>query len=94
MIYLTWKNAPTVERNLGSDFMTEIYTLPTCPICEMIKKKLNLKEIPYVERSFEELPDFLDTDRAPVLVIDDPKHPGYFIYLLTPTEINNWIKEA
>lgn len=72
--------------------MTEIFTLPTCPICEMVKTKLNAKEIPYIERSFSELPDFLDTDRAPVLAIDDADHPGYPIYLLTPTEINEWIK--
>ena len=72
--------------------MTEIYTLPTCPICEMIKQKLTLKQIPYVERPFEELPDFLDTDRAPVLAVDDGAHPGYPIYMLTPTEINEWIK--
>ena len=72
--------------------MTEIYTLPTCPICEMMKKKLELKEIPYVERAFEELPVFLDTDRAPVLAIDDAAHPGYPIYLMSPTEINKWIE--
>ena len=74
--------------------MTEIYTLPTCPICEMVKKKLEQKEIPYVERPFEELPSTLETDRAPVLAVDDGLHPGYPIYLLTPTEINDWIKEV
>jgi glutaredoxin len=74
--------------------MTEIYTLPTCPICEMVKKKLAAKEIPYIERSFEDLPKELETDRAPVLAIDDGLHPGYPIYLLTPTSINNWINEV
>ena len=72
--------------------MTEIYTLPTCPICEMVKKKLDLKEIPYVERPFEELPDFLDVDRAPVLAVDDAMHTGYPIYIMSPTEINEWIE--
>ena len=72
--------------------MTEIYTLPTCPICEMIKKKLEQKNIPFVERPFEELPNILETDRAPVLAVDDGAHPGYPIYLLSPTEINEWIK--
>ena len=72
--------------------MTELYTLPTCPICEIVKKKLTAKEIPFVERSFEELPKELDTDRAPVMAIDDGLHPGYSIYLLTPTEINEWIE--
>lgn len=74
--------------------MTELYTLPTCPICEMVKKKLEAKNIPFVERSFEDLPKELDTDRAPVLAVDDGLHPGYPIYLLTPTSINDWIKEA
>ena len=74
--------------------MTELYTLPTCPICEMVKKKLALKDIPYVERSFEELPVSLETDRAPVLAIDDEMHPGYYIYLLSPMEINRWIEEV
>ena len=65
--------------------MITLYTLPTCPICEMVKKKLNTKEIPYVERPFEELPEQIKTDRAPVLYNED-------IFLLTPTEINEWIK--
>lgn len=72
--------------------MTIIYTLPTCPICEMVKKKLTLKEIPFIVRPFEELPEFLDTDRAPVLAVDDPQHFGYPIYILSPTEINKWIE--
>ena len=65
--------------------MIELFTLPTCPICDMVKKKLNAKNIPFVERSFDELPESLDTDRAPVLYNED-------IYLLSPTEINEWIK--
>lgn len=72
--------------------MTTIYTLPVCPICAMVKKKLTEKEIPFVDRPFEELPEFLDTDRAPVLAIDDADNLGYPIYLLSPTEINEWIK--
>ena len=74
--------------------MTTIYTLPTCPICEMVKKKLTAKDIPFVERPFEELPDVLNTDRAPVLSVDDAKYPGYPIYLLSPMEINKWIEEV
>jgi glutaredoxin len=65
--------------------MIELFTLPTCPICDMVKKKLNAKNIPFVERSFDELPESLSTDRAPVLYNED-------IYLLSPTEINEWIK--
>lgn len=72
--------------------MTELYTLLNCPICEMVKKKLTEKEIPFVERSFGDLPKELETDRAPVMAVDDRLHPGYPIYLLTPTSINDWIK--
>lgn len=74
--------------------MTEIYTLPTCPICEMVKKKLTAKEIPFIERPFEELPKELETDHAPVMAIDDGFHPRYPIYLLSPMEINKWIEEV
>lgn len=72
--------------------MTEIYTLPTCPICEMVKKKLKAKEIPFVERDFVDLPETLETDRAPVLAVDDGAHPGYPIYLMSPLDINQWIE--
>lgn len=74
--------------------MIEIFTLPTCPVCEMVKKKLTEKEIPFVERNFEELPNFLATDRAPVLAVDNADTPGYPTYLLSPVEINEWIKEV
>ena len=67
--------------------MIELFTLPTCPICEMIKKKLNLKAVPYVERPFEDLPKELEVDRAPVLFTERR-------YLFSPTEINKWIEEV
>ena len=72
--------------------MTQLYTLPNCPICMMVKKKLTQKGIPYTEYTFEELPSEVTTDRAPVLAVEDGAHPGYLIYLLSPTEINEWIK--
>ena len=92
MIFLIQTSALIAGSALRGEFMTEIYTLPSCPICEMVKKKLAAKAIPFVERQFEELPKELVTDRAPVLAIDDAKHPGYPIYLLSPTEINKWIQ--
>ena len=92
MIFLMQKSALIAGNALGSDFMTEIYTLPSCPICEMVKKKLAAKGVPFVERKFEDLPEELETDRAPVLAIDDAKHLGYSIYLLSPMEINEWIQ--
>ena len=74
--------------------MTTLYTLPTCPICEMVKKKLSAKEIPFIERSFEELPTDIKTDRAPVLAIDPVDIPFGTVYLLRPMEINQWIEEV
>jgi len=38
-----------------------------------------------VERSFEELPENLKTDRAPVLYNED-------VYLFSPKEISDWIE--
>ena len=67
--------------------MIELFTLPTCPICEMVKKKLNNKNIPYTERSFEELPEQIKTDRAPVLYTEAE-------YLFSPLEIKKWIEEV
>ena len=67
--------------------MIELFTLPTCPICEMVKKKLNAKDIPYAERPFEELPEQIKTDRAPVLFTEKQ-------YLFSPMEINKWIEEV
>lgn len=64
----------------------ELYTLPTCPICEMIKKKLQDHGYDYIEKSFEELPKELNTDRAPVLFNGEE-------YLLSPLEIKKWIEE-
>lgn len=65
--------------------MIYIYTLPTCPICEMVKKKMTDKNIIYQEIPFELCE--LDTDRAPVVFTGEQ-------YLMSPVEINNWIKEA
>lgn len=74
--------------------MIYLYTLPTCPICQMVKKKLTIKGLAFEEKPFTQLPKEIDTDRAPVLEVEDSKHPGYPLYLLTPSRINEWIKEA
>lgn len=65
--------------------MIYLYTLPTCPICEMVKKKLNAKNIIFEEKPFEE--GHFNIDRAPVLFNGE-------VYLMSPTAINEWIKEA
>ena len=64
----------------------ELYTLPTCPICNMIKLKLQQYGYDYIEKSFEDLPKELNTDRAPVLFNGEE-------YLLSPLDIKKWIEE-
>ena len=65
----------------------ELYTLPTCPICKVIKTKLDNLGYAYEEKSFEELPDYIkeETDRAPVLFNGDA-------YLYSPSDIIKWIE--
>jgi len=88
MIFPIQMNVLIVERSLGSDYMgqIEIFTLPTCPICNMIKTKLHDNGYSYIERPFEELPDTIKTDRAPVLFNGEE-------YLLSPLEMKKWIEE-
>ena len=74
--------------------MVYVYTLPTCPICEMVKKKMTDKGLIFEEKPFELLPKEVGVDRAPVLEIEDSDHSGWPLYLLTPSRINEWIKEA
>ena len=86
MIFRIKVNAPIAGRNLGSENdMVYVYTLPTCPICEMVKRKLKDKNIQYEEKPFEE--GNFNTDRAPVVFTGET-------YLMSPVAINNWIKEA
>lgn len=52
----------------------------------MIKTKLTAKQIPFEEYNLGDYTEVLNTDRAPVLQVDEHN------LLLTPTEINDWIK--
>lgn len=40
-----------------------------------------------MEKPFKELPEYIHTDRAPVMQVG-------MKYYMSPTEINEWIKEA
>ena len=65
--------------------MVQLYTLPTCPICTMVKKKLQDKGIVYEEKPFELGKGTLfDTDRAPILFADGIIYDG-------PAEMVAWI---
>lgn len=66
--------------------MINLYTLPTCGICQLIKKKLIAKNIKYNEYSLEDYITILNTDRAPVLQVGEQ-------LFTSPTDINNWINE-
>ena len=65
--------------------MINLYTLPTCPICKVIKQKLTSKNIQFTELNLEDYINIFNTDRAPVLQVGD-------IILKSPTSINEWIQ--
>ena len=71
-----------LRKDKGGRRMIYLYTLPTCPICEVIKKKLIAKQITFQERSFEEyVGKLFNTEMAPVLFNGNA-------YLTSPTAIN------
>lgn len=65
--------------------MVKLYTLPTCGICNMIKTKLNQKNIPYEERDFTEFAGKYGVDRAPAMVVDGLEP------MTSPSNMVNWI---
>lgn len=74
-----------------------LYTLPTCPICSMIKTKLNAKNIPFVEEEFDKIAELLHTDRAPILEIAEDLDltkkgiEANVTWLQSPAEMVSWI---
>ena len=84
-------NVLIVVNVLRGDYMVELYTLPTCPICEMIKKKMQDKDIEYKEIPFEE--GGFDTDRAPIMVIysNIGVPNANILYLDSPSDMVQWI---
>ena len=75
----------------------DLYTLPICPICKMIKTKLENKNIFYAEHPFEECQKFVKTDRAPVMAVCSDidlttNIPSADVkVILSPKEMNDWI---
>ena len=65
--------------------MVELYTLPTCGICNMIKTKLNQKNIPYEEKDFSIFAEKYNTDRAPAMIVDGLEP------MTSPSSMVNWI---
>lgn len=80
--------------------MITLYTLPTCPICEIIKKKLQEKRISYIEEPFEKCQTFVNTERAPVMAIynnssleDTSTLTNPYKILTSPKEMSEWINK-
>lgn len=67
--------------------MVYLYTLQTCPICNMVKIKLKQKNITFEEKDLSEISSLLNIDRAPVLDIGNEN------YLTSPQEIVAWINK-
>lgn len=65
--------------------MITVYTLPNCPICNMIKTKLKQKNIQYEEKDFSLIANIINTDRAPVLDIEN--NPGEHFYITSLPEM-------
>ena len=70
--------------------LINLYTLPTCGICQMIKTKLNQKNIKFNEKDFSDIANIINSDRAPALEIADN---GENTIYNTPSAIVNWINK-
>ncbi len=70
--------------------MVELYTLPSCSICHIIKTKLEQKGIQFEEKGLEEITEILHVDHAPVLKI---LHGDGEEYIMSPSKINEWISK-
>lgn len=68
----------------------ELYTLPNCGICHMVKTKLQIKDIPFIEKNFGEIAPDINSDRAPVLKIEKDEKITFYD---TPTAIVDWINQ-
>lgn len=65
----------------------KIYTIPSCGICKMAKKKMNDKGIPFEEYNLKDYAKKFGVTTAPVLQINENT------FLTNPLQINMWINE-
>ena len=63
-----------------------LYTKQDCPLCTVVKLKLNISEIPYESCTDEQKMEELGIDRFPVLILDDGTRLEF-------KEILNYIEE-
>lgn len=68
--------------------MIELFTLASCPMCEVIKKKLQAKNIQYTERKddFNYVLSNFKTDKFPILKVEENK------IITSLTEIKEWVE--
>ena len=67
-----------------------LYTLPMCGICNMIKTKLQQKNIIFEEKNFEDIAEAINSNRAPALEITNAY--GDVTIYNTPSDIVSWIE--
>lgn len=65
----------------------KIYTLPTCGICKMVKKKMTDKGILFEEYNLENYVRKFNIQTAPILQLENGT------LLTSPLQINSWINE-
>lgn len=66
--------------------MIKLYTSLTCPVCKMVKMKLNAKHIEFEE--IHDIQPLIDRgiQRLPVMELEDGT------MYTSPTDMNEWIK--
>ena len=69
----------------------QLYTLPTCGICHIMKVKMQQKNINFIEKNFEEIMNIIHTDRAPALEIINDN--GETVIYNSPSQIVDWINQ-
>lgn len=92
MIFLRTMNVHIAKKNSGSEYnnMVELYTLPGCGICHIIKTKLEQKGIQFEEKGLDEISEILHVDHAPILHVI---HNDGEEYVMSPSKINEWISK-
>ena len=68
-----------------------LYTLPSCPICHMIKTKLKNRNIGFQEKDFAEIAVQINSVQAPALQVVDEQ--GNTIIYNSPSQMVGWINQ-
>lgn len=71
-------------------YLNTLYTLPGCGICQMIKTKLQQKNIPFIEKDFIEIAEIIHSDHAPALQVEEEGDTAIYN---APSQIVAWINK-